>query len=124
LREGEQTMATTMSKTAYENSVSYHLPTMELKRKSILGYLEALVDADICHKMSYRGYFRTEELENEIAFTMGWVKEVAGRLHEENRIAIDYEQFHKVRQTVLNMNAKGYIRLSKSHKGFKILKIA
>lgn len=112
-----------MSKDGYAESVSYHLPTMELKRKSILGYLESLLQADIesGFRLNYHGYFRTEDLEREIAYTMGWVVELDGRLHHEKRIGVDYEQFHKVRMTIQNMAKKGHIKLSKSGRAFRIL---
>lgn len=112
-----------MSKTGYEDSVSYHMPTMELKRKSILGYLEMLLQMDIdsgfC--LNYHGYFRTENLENEIAYTMGWVKEVPSRPHHTVLIVPDIDQYSKIQQTIQNMAAKGHIKLSKSGKGFRIL---
>lgn len=115
-----------MNKTAYENSVCYHLPTMELKRKSILGYLVALQESEGelgAKRMSLHGYFQTELLAKEICFVMGWVEETAGKLHHEPQIVVDYKQFHKARQTILNMEQKGHIKLSKSQKGFKILDV-
>lgn len=117
----------TISKTNYENSVSYHLPTMELKRKSILGYLTALQEGEHmpgAHTMSCHGYFKTALLQDEIAFTMGWVTEMPGRLHCEPRIGIDYsdsDTIRKITATIQNMERKGYIKLSKSGKAFKIL---
>ena len=113
----------TVSKSYYDDSVSYHLPTMELKRKSILGYLESLLQADIesGFRLNYHGYFRIEDLEREIAYVMGWVEELDGRLHHEKRIGVDYTQFHKVRQTIQNMAKKGHIKLSKSGRAFRIL---
>ena len=114
----------TWDKANYDQSVSYHLPTMELKRKSILGYLAILQESEGmpgAHSMSYHGYFRTELLENEIALTMGWVVELESRLHNGPRIGIDYTQFHKVRMTIQNMEKKGHIKLSKSGRGFRIL---
>ena len=110
----------TISKTNYENSVSYHLPTMELKRKSILGYLTALQE----NEMSYHGYFKTERLQDEIAFTMGWVVEMPGRLHCEPRVGVDYsdsDTVRKIMMTIQNMEKKGHIKLSKSGRGFKII---
>lgn len=122
---GNGTGHSTVSKGYYDDSVNYHLPTMELKRKSILGYLESLLQADIesGFRLNYHGYFRTEDLEREIAYVMGWVKEIPGRLHCENRIGIDYEQFHKVSTTIKNMAKKGHIKLSKSGRAFRILNV-
>jgi len=112
-----------MSKDGYAESVSYHLPTMELKRKSILGYLEMLLQMDIDSgfRLNYHGYFRTENLANEIAYVMGWVKEAPGRLHNLNRIVPDIDQYNKVQQTIRNMAKKGHIKLSKSGRAFRIL---
>lgn len=113
----------TMSKAYYDQSVSYHLPTMELKRNAILGYLESLLQADIDSgfRLNYHGYFKTENLANEIAYVMGWVKEVPGRLHHPNRIVPDIDQYGKVQQTIQNMAKKGHIKLSKSGRAFRIL---
>lgn len=113
-----------MNKEYYEQSTSYHLETMEQKRNAILGVLTEYWNAslDSAGWTNKQGYFKSELLENEIAFIMGWVKEVPGRLHHENQIVPDCEQYNKVKQTMLNMDAKGYIKLSKSGRGFKILK--
>ena len=112
-----------ISKDEYAESISYHLPTMELKRKSILGYLEMLLqmDENSGFRLNYHGYFMTENLANEIAYTMGWVKEVPGRLHNPNRIIPDINQDSKIQQTIQNMAKNGHIKLSKSGLAFKIL---
>ena len=112
-----------MNKSYYEQSNSYHLETMEQKRAAILWYLTDIWNAslDSTGWTNKAGYFKTELLEKEIAFVMGWVKEVAGRLHCENQVVLDMNQYGKVQRTLLNMDAKGYIKLSKSRRGFKIL---
>ena len=116
----------TVSKAYYDDSASYHMPTMELKRNAILGYLESLLQADIDSgfRLNYHGYFRTEDLQNEIAFVMGWVRELDGQLHHEKRIGVDYadtDSIRKIMATVQNMAKKGHIKLSKSGRAFRIL---
>lgn len=112
-----------ISKDGYAESISYHLPTMELKRKSILGYLESLLQMDIDSgfRLNYHGYFRTENLENEIAYVMGWVKEEHNLFKHTERIVPDIDQYGKVQQTIQNMAKKGHIKLSKSGRAFRIL---
>ena len=110
-----------MTKMQYEDAYG-KLTTMTLKRNSILGYLEYLNGQNEKYNgtLTYHGYWRTEHLEREICFTMGWVHEEAGMLHSSNKIVPDIND-PRVEATLKNMEKKGHIKLSKSGRAYKIL---
>lgn len=105
------------------------LRTVEEKREAILEYIRYFVEQDKVleaageRTVSNYGYFATWMLRRQICRVMKWGEEKSyhGWTREINVIDFDLDD-SRVTETLKRMETAGYIKLSKSGGGYKVLK--
>lgn len=100
--------------------------SMAQKREAILQNLEAIKNSKDFTQYQYKGYAPLEILKSNICMIMGWKNEY--RISSEHHCGKVYTkvlmdtQGAKCIETIERMAEQGFIQISKSGKGFRVLK--
>ena len=99
----------------------YERMTMDEKRQEILSNLQAFYESKDYEQ--YGGYAPLELLKDNICWIMGWVGETQYKRRGGVATYVYTKSAgHNCLATIDNMVQQGYIEISKSGKGFRVLK--